>query len=161
MIEVGIVGSRKRKTEKDRSKLYLYLSRIGDIDKIVTGDCSEGGDDFARNYANEYEIELDVKRIKDPSTGEEMDFNNHKWFPYFTMCNIFYARNKEIAEEDLDFLVCRPGRCRWERRLNGCGYSRFRQRASLLFSSDRRNHKGSHPIRPARRYSQKTRSADR
>ena len=102
---VGIVGSRRRNSEEDRSKLYLYLSRIGEITKIVTGDCDEGGDKFARDYTNDRGIELDVKRIKDPKTGKEMDFKNHKWFDWFTMCTIFYDRNEEIAKEPLDYLI--------------------------------------------------------
>ncbi len=102
---VGVVGSRRRNTEEDRSKLYLYLSRIGDIDTIVTGDCTKGGDKFARDYANDHGIELDEKKIKDPETGEEMDFKNHRWFDYLNMCTIFYNRNEEIAKEPLDFLI--------------------------------------------------------
>jgi hypothetical protein len=34
-----------------------------------------------------------------------MDFNNHKWFDYDTMCNIFYRRNEEIAKEPMDYLL--------------------------------------------------------
>ena len=104
-MKIGIIGSRRRNTEEDRSKLYLYLSRIGEITKIVTGDCDKSGDKFARDFANDRGIELDVKRIKDPQTGEEMDFKNHKWFDWFTMCTIFYDRNEEIAKEPLDYLI--------------------------------------------------------
>jgi len=107
---VGIVGSRRRNTEKDKAKLIIKLGflelTIGRlIKKIVTGDCDEGGDKFARDIVDLFGYEKDVKRIKDPETGWEMDFKNHKWFPYCEMVQIFYDRNEEIAKEPLDYLI--------------------------------------------------------
>lgn len=104
---VGIVGSRRRNNEEDRSKLYLYLSRIGDITKIVTGDCWCGGDEFAGDYADQYDIELDVKYKRDPETNQiipdYIDESEH--YDYYTFCKICYARNEEVAKEPLDFLI--------------------------------------------------------
>lgn len=108
---VGIVGSRRRNTKEDYLNLcwkIVELERNNNTltKKIVTGDCSEGGDKFARKIADDTEdIELDVKKIKDPFTEEEMDFKNHRYFDYFIMCNIFYRRDEEIAREDLDYLI--------------------------------------------------------
>lgn len=121
---VGIIGSRRRNSKEDLRILEKTFGRIlakelgvyfGDIDDvggslkdvtIVTGDCDKGGDKFAREIANDLgDIELDVKRIIDPDTGEAMDFENHRWFSYNRICNIFYKRDEEIAKEPLDYLI--------------------------------------------------------
>jgi len=114
-IKIGIVGSRRRNSDEDYNKLIYTFDRIvgeflsiyfGQLEvTIVTGDCDEGGDKFAREMADEYKCILDEKKIKHPQTGEEMDFKNHKRFPYLTMCGIFYSRNEEIAKEPLDYLI--------------------------------------------------------
>ena len=114
-MKIGIIGSRRRNSHMDERKLHDKLWEIAvkhgiytDEFTIVTGDCDEGGDKFARKFAKYGEkagVKLDVKRIKDPQTGEEMDFKNHKWFDWFTMCTIFYDRNEEIAKEPLDYLI--------------------------------------------------------
>ena len=120
---IGIVGSRRRNFSEDvrtlertfvkilATKLGIYFGDIDDLGSslkdvtIVTGDCDEGGDFFARYLSIIYKCKLDVKRIKDPETGEEMDFKNHRWFPYLEMVQIFYDRNEEIAKEPLDYLI--------------------------------------------------------
>ena len=108
---VGIVGSRRRDSEEDRSKLYLYLSRIGKIDTIVTGDCYKGGDNFARDYANQHHIFfLDVKFKRDPETDEILvpvfvRWAKHWKYDRLTFTKICYKRNEEIAKEPLDFLI--------------------------------------------------------
>ena len=78
--------------------------RSSDI-TIVTGDCDSGGDYFARLESILRGFKLDVKRIRDPKTGEEMNFLNHRWFSYYDMVKIYYARNEEIAKENLDYLI--------------------------------------------------------
>jgi len=107
---VGIVGSRRRKGNKDFKKvldkvMQLEVNDQDRITKIVTGDCDEGGDKFARDIGSVFEIELDIKRIIDPETGEELDFNNHRWFYWDEMVQMFYDRNEEIAKEPLDYLI--------------------------------------------------------
>ena len=116
-MKIGIIGSRRRNTEEDCTKLEICFANLllnfrkelktnrTKMVTIVTGDCDEGGDFFAKYLATMYGSKLDVKRIKDPQTGEEMDFKNHKWFDWFTMCTIFYDRNEEIAKEPLDYLI--------------------------------------------------------
>ena len=107
---IGIVGSRRRNSDGDFGRLIVKLRQLEreterEIKKIVTGDCDEGGDKFARDIADMFGYEIDVKKIKDPETGEEMDFKNHRWFDYKTICNIFYKRDEEIAKEDMDYLL--------------------------------------------------------
>ena len=120
---VGIVGSRRRNSTQDLISLErVFVNTLtdelgvyfGDIDSlgsglrditIVTGDCDKGGDHFAKYLANIYKCKLDEKKIKDPETGKEMDFKNHRWFDWFTMCTIFYDRNEEIVKEPLDYLI--------------------------------------------------------
>jgi len=107
---IGIVGSRRRNKETDFMKLVGKLAQLEregekEVEKIVTGDCDEGGDKFARDIADMFGYEIDVKRIKDPYTEEEMDFKNHRWFNYFNICNIFYKRDTEIVKEPLDYLI--------------------------------------------------------
>jgi len=112
-IKIGIIGSRRRSTTEDldileREFLNILLGEpsinMNDI-IIVTGDCDEGGDFFAKYLSDMYGCKLDTKRIKDPDTGEEMDFKHHRWFEYDVMCSIFYKRDEEIAKEDLDYLL--------------------------------------------------------
>ena len=92
---VGIIGSRRRNSEKDRSKLSKYLSRIGNIDKIITGDCLKGGDKFAREIAKEFNIELDVKKVEFPPNCS----------PYYDFVKAYYKRDEEIAKEEMNFLI--------------------------------------------------------
>jgi len=107
---VGIIGSRRRNSDKDFGKLVARLSQLEreterEIEKIVTGDCDEGGDKFAREIADMFGYEKDVKRIRDPYTNEPMDFKNHRWFDYYIMTGIFYKRDEEIAKEPMDYLL--------------------------------------------------------
>ena len=116
-IRIGVIGSRKRDSGTDKLKLFNCLEGL--IDRIisalyyvgrltftiVTGDCNKGGDKFAKEFAEKHNYNLEVKRIKDPATGEEMDFKIPKRFSYYDMVNIYYARNKELAESNLDYLV--------------------------------------------------------
>ena len=112
---IGIVGSRRRNSLQDELELHRKLFEIAvkhDISTddltIVTGDCDEGGDKFARRLAKDGKdagIKLDEKKIKHPQTGEELDFKDHVYFNYYTMTSIFYRRNEEIAKEPLDYLI--------------------------------------------------------
>ena len=113
---IGIVGSRRRNTEKDYLNLIWKIVELEHNNntltkKIVTGDCDEGGDKFARKIANDSkDIELDIKYKLDPETGEKAKkpFNRcAKQLPYdyWTFVGICYARNEEIAKEPLDYLI--------------------------------------------------------
>lgn len=117
-MKIGIVGSRRRSSYKDKNLLSDKIDelwrdsglRSNEI-TIVTGDCDVGGDNFARFEAILKGFKLDVKYKKDPETGEisKKPFNRCvKQLPYdyWTFVKICYARNEEIAKEDLDYLVC-------------------------------------------------------
>jgi len=104
---VGIVGSRRRNSKKDFGKLIIKLGQLERrtrrfIKKIVTGDCDEGGDDFAREITNIFGYELYVKYKLDPETGEKL---TRYIDDYFEFCRVCYARNEEIAKEPLDYLI--------------------------------------------------------
>jgi len=109
---IGIVGSRRRNSPKDFGKLILRLRELEReterlIEKIVTGDCDEGGDEFASEIADMFGYEIDVKHKRDPETNQIIPdyINERKHYDYFTFCNICYARNEEIAKEPLDYLI--------------------------------------------------------
>ena len=87
--------------------MYLYLSRIGDIETIVTGDCWCGGDKFAWDYANNNGIELNMKCKRDPKTNQIMPdyIDPEDFYTYYEFTQICYNRNEEIAKEPLDYLI--------------------------------------------------------
>lgn len=119
-MKIGIVGSRRRNFSEDLIILERTFVKIlavelgvyfGDIDDlgsslkdvtIVTGDCCDGGDKFAKHLANIYGCKLDVKHKIDPETGEKLV---RYIDDYFEFCNICYARNEGIAKEPLDYLI--------------------------------------------------------
>ena len=103
---IGIVGSRRRNKEIDFGKIVLKLSQLErkterEIEKIVTGDCDEGGDKFARDIADMFGYEIDVKFKRDLKNGEKFLGWAHNW-EFTKMC---YSRNEEIAKEPLDYLI--------------------------------------------------------
>ena len=106
---IGIVGSRRRNTDKDYLNLLWKIVELEYnnntlVKKIVTGDCSEGGDKFARKIANDSkDIELDVKFKRDPETGEKLE--GYRRCSYNEFTQICYERNEEIAKEPLDYLI--------------------------------------------------------
>ena len=113
---LGIVGSRRRNSKEDYLSLCWKIAELEHennslVEKIVTGDCDEGGDKFARKIADETDgIELDVKYKRDPETGERVKppINRcvkQQRYDYWTFTGICYARNEEIAKEPLDYLI--------------------------------------------------------
>lgn len=124
---IGIVGSRRRNAPHDfmmlkrrlKQKIIKRDRRIklcDRIDKIVTGDCEEGGDKWARLTAKDLKIKCDVKFKLDLFTGEKWekyDKEGHiievSYDEFTRMC---YARNEEIAKEKLDYLFCLVARDR-------------------------------------------------
>lgn len=111
-MKIGIVGSRRRNTEKDFAKIIIRLRQLEReterlIETIVTGDCDEGGDKFARDIADMFGYELDVKYKKDPKTNQIIPdyIDECEHYDYYTFCKICYARNEEIAKEPLDYLI--------------------------------------------------------
>ena len=104
---VGIVGSRRRNSDKDFGKLVARLHQLEretnrEIKKIVTGDCKKGGDDFARDIADIFGWECEVKDKLDPETGEKLERYINDYFKFTEIC---YDRNVEIVKEPLDYLI--------------------------------------------------------
>lgn len=104
---VGIVGSRRRNSDKDFGKLIARLRQLEretgrEIKKIVTGDCKEGGDEFARNIADMFGYELEVKYKIDPRNGEKLERHINDYYKFTEIC---YDRNEEIVREPLDYLI--------------------------------------------------------
>ena len=104
---VGIVGSRRRNSSADFGRLVARLTQLEretgrDIKKIVTGDCKKGGDSFARDIADMFGWECDVKDKLDPETGEKLERYIND---YFKFSNICYDRNIEIVRQPLDYLI--------------------------------------------------------
>ena len=108
---IGIVGSRRRNSRED---LLLLMDKLQElhkqdkITKIVTGDCDEGGDKFAREIAEAErgDVELEVKYKRDPETNEIIpDYIPFDFYDYYAFCKICYNRNEEIAKEPLDYLI--------------------------------------------------------
>jgi hypothetical protein len=60
-MKIGIVGSRRRNTEKDYQKVLLEFNKHytkGDI--IISGGCWKGADKFAERIAKEYNIPIEI-----------------------------------------------------------------------------------------------------
>lgn len=101
-MKVGIIGSRTRNTRLDYTRLLLELACLKPVDEIVTGDCEDGWDKFAREIAGLIGTKLTVKYRIDPLTMKKLK----RYVPdYYEFCQINYNRNEEIAKEDLDVLL--------------------------------------------------------
>jgi hypothetical protein len=92
---IGIVGSRRRTSDKD---LELLLHKFVDIyeegDKIVSGGCPEGADKWAEAIAAQYDLteengKLIVHRPESVPRGSS----------YYKYVQAFHNRNTLIAEE--------------------------------------------------------------
>ncbi len=106
---VGIIGSRRRDHPKDYMLLLEKLEELEqeeEISKVVTGDCEQGGDLFARVWSDVNNKECDVKYKIHPGTKKRwIDAKNSGFVNYFTFCIMCYNRNEEIAKEPLNYLV--------------------------------------------------------
>ena len=108
---IGIVGSRRRNSKEDYLNLGWKIVELEDennsiVKKIVTGDCDEGGDKFARKIANDTDdIELEVKHKLDPIGNRWINAEKSGWVTYWEFTRMCYSRNEEIAKEDMDFLI--------------------------------------------------------
>lgn len=95
ILSIGIVGSRRRDTEKDKEIIRGALKHFIDKDKnvcihLVSGGCSRGADKFAEELAKEFKLGISI-HYPDKSQMKE----NTKW-EYAKIC---YERNTKIAEE--------------------------------------------------------------
>jgi len=60
-IILAIIGSRKRNSQKDKQLLYHQVFLLNPS-KIVSGGCGEGGDKFAEELSQEFDIPIDIYR---------------------------------------------------------------------------------------------------
>lgn len=108
MIMVGIVGSRRRDTQKDYELCErAFLDVVKDVPtirqhfRIVSGGCPQGGDRFAEMISNKFCLESIVIHWPDKS---KLDPVKMKQNPRWAYAEINYARNTLIAQ-DSDILI--------------------------------------------------------
>ena len=84
-MRLGIVGSRRRDTEKDKQLVKDFvLQKQPDV--IVSGGCALGADRFAEEIAKELNIHMEIHYPK-------LDGTVH----YFEKVNAYFARNELIV----------------------------------------------------------------
>ena len=81
---IAIIGSRRRNSEEDFEQcLKVFLSIYKDGDKIVSGGCPSGGDNFAEMIAKEHQIPITIYYAQWDKLGRGAG----------------YARNTNIAQD--------------------------------------------------------------
>lgn len=61
MKKIGIVGSRRRNSNKDYQKVKCaFLREVDNDDTVVSGGCLEGGDHFAEIIAAQFSITIEI-----------------------------------------------------------------------------------------------------
>ena len=61
MKTIGIIGSRRRNTMADKTKVYDAFLRIYERgDEIVSGGCPQGGDAFAELIAKQQQVPIKI-----------------------------------------------------------------------------------------------------
>lgn len=97
IMNIGIIGSRRRDTEADLDILIKFLSNMNmDNVTFVSGGCPKGGDKFAEQIASNLRIPI-IIHYPDKST---LPVNPQRW----DFARINYERNTLIAR-DADILV--------------------------------------------------------
>lgn len=90
MKTIGVIGSRRRHTKEDLELCReAFLSVYKNGDKLVSGGCPQGGDNFAEQFAKEYEIPIKIHYADWGKYGKSAGFK----------------RNTYIAQ-DADVLIC-------------------------------------------------------
>ena len=57
--KIGIVGSRRRNSEKDYQKIKrVFLREVGNSDIVITGGCREGADYFAEILIEQFNVQI-------------------------------------------------------------------------------------------------------
>ena len=57
--KIGIVGSRRRNSEKDYQKIKrVFLREVGNGDIVITGGCREGADYFAEILIEQFNVQI-------------------------------------------------------------------------------------------------------
>lgn len=104
IIKVGVVGSRRRNSDKDEKIIFNYaLALLRKAHKanielaFVSGGCKQGADSFIRKFCDLYPIEL-IEHL--PKLDGLEGHNKNYWM----VVEAYYARNKLIAE-DSNFII--------------------------------------------------------
>jgi thiamine pyrophosphate-dependent acetolactate synthase large subunit-like protein len=100
-IKIGIVGSRRRNTEKDKQivkNAVMHFSTKECELVLVSGGCPKGADRFAEELAKELNLPIKI-HYPDKSKLEE----DTRW----AYTKIYFERNTLIAQ-DCDILLALP-----------------------------------------------------
>jgi len=91
-MKLGIVGSRKRDSMRDKALLRQRILVLNP-EVIISGGCPRGADRFAEELAEELGIPI---KIHYPEISDGAS--------YWERIRAYYARNQKIAE-DSDYLI--------------------------------------------------------
>ena len=102
-VKIGVIGSRRRNTPKDKAKLKRKLKKMIEVYgkkniKIVSGGCKQGGDKFAEELVDELGLGEPIIHYPDKSKLRD-DIP-----PRAAYAQICYARNELIAR-DSDIII--------------------------------------------------------
>ena len=92
-MKLGIVGTRRRNTDKDYKiveKAYLKICKTFNIHHIISGGCQKGGDRFAEIIARKFGLPITIYHADWKRYGRSAGFE----------------RNTYIAEDSTILLAC-------------------------------------------------------
>jgi len=101
-IQLGIVGSRRRNSMRDKELIRnLLMTRLGKGDRLhlISGGCPKGADKFAEELAEELHLEITI-HLPDKSSLPAKPL-------YHDFVRMYHDRNTLIAEE-CQILVALP-----------------------------------------------------
>lgn len=103
---IGIVGSRRRDTPKDKrlvKSLFLTVYKKGDV--IVSGGCPRGADRFAEEIAREMDIEIIIYRADwNNLSHPDALIKTNKYGQYDARAG--FRRNTSIASHSEILIAC-------------------------------------------------------
>lgn len=72
---IGIIGSRRRNTDRDLHAVeQAFLKEYNEGDEIVSGGCYTGGDRFAEQIARKYGVPIKIYYAKWKTVGKKAGF---------------------------------------------------------------------------------------
>lgn len=87
MKRIGIIGSRRRNTQKDFEQLEKsFLEIYKDGDEIISGGCASGGDRYAEILAKKYQVTIKIYYAQWDKIGKGAGFAR----------NTYIARDSDI-----------------------------------------------------------------
>lgn len=95
-MRIGIVGSRRRNTPEDKELIKRYVISQSHMiiipenrTEYVSGGCKQGADKFIKEICEE--LYYNIKEFLP-------QFPKDKELTYYEKCDVYYARNKQIAD---------------------------------------------------------------